>query len=279
MGEVNPKSKAEMTLPAQAVTNLNHYIAVEGRYLMVHCGTRNLGVAVAEHYQNIAVATRDKRMAFINDTYNNAIHDAGACGDYSSIELLKTLRKAEVEAEPENDLCYLKGQDMRDYLHDVGLLRSWSLINHMTIAHEIYDGMGLQFPGAPSITSLHNYVDVENHIIRKGAISLRENEGGIIPLNMADGSLIVRGLGNEDYLWSGPHGAGRVMSRKKARESIDMADYEKSMEGIYTTSVCRDTLDESPQSYKNAAAIEEAIAPVAEIVEHVRPYYNFKAKG
>lgn len=279
MGEVNPKSKAEMTLPAQAVTNLNHYIAVEGRYLMVHCGTRNLGVAVAEHYQNIAVAARDKRVDFINGVYNHAIHVAGVLGNYSSIELLKTFRKAEVEAEPENDLCYLEGQDMEDYLHDVGLLRSWSLINHMTIAHEIYDGMGLQFPGAPSIRSLHNYVDVENHIIRKGAISLRENEGGIIPLNMADGSLIVRGLGNEDYLWSGPHGAGRVMSRKKARESIDMADYEKSMEGIYTTSVCRDTLDESPQSYKNAAAIEEAIAPVAEIVEHVRPYYNFKAKG
>ena len=246
---------------------------------MVHCGTRNLGVAVANHYQDIAIAARNKRVDSLNTAYNDVIHEAGTSGDYFSIEPLKIFRKAAIEAEPENDLCYLEGQDMEDYLHDVGLLRSWSLINHMTIAHEIYDGMGFQFPRHPFISSIHNYVDIENHIIRKGAISLRENEGGIIPLNMADGSLIVRGLGNEDYLWSGPHGAGRVMSRKKARESIDMADYEKAMEGIYTTSVCRDTLDESPQSYKNASAIEKAIAPVAEIVEHVRPYYNFKAKG
>lgn len=232
---------------------------------------------VANYYQNKAITARDQRIKDIYSRYEDAIAEEREKGHFDQIQPLLDGRKVEILSQPDNDLCYIEGQDMEDYLHDMDMLRDWSFDNHQIIAHEIFDGMGWHV--VDHFSSIHNYVDTEHHIIRKGAIAAYEGQLGIIPLNMASGSLIVRGKGNEDYLCSAPHGAGRVMSRKEARMNIDMADYQKAMEGIYTTSVCNDTLDEAPQSYKDADAIIAAIQPTVTVIEHLRPLYNFKAKG
>lgn len=254
----------------------NHFISIEGDYLLIHCGSRHLGLMVANYYQNKAIAARDQRIKDIYSRYEDAIAEEREKGRFDQIQPLLDGRKVEILSQPDNDLCYIKGQDMEDYLHDMDILRDWSFDNHQIIAHEIFDGMGWHV--VDHFSSIHNYVDTEHRIIRKGAISAYKEQLGIVPLNMASGSLIVRGKENEDYLCSAPHGAGRVMSRKEARMTIDMAEYQKAMEGIYTTSVCKDTLDEAPQSYKDADAIIKAIEPTVEVLEHLRPRYNFKAK-
>lgn len=257
----------------------NHFISVEGNYLLVHCGTRNLGLQVANYYQDKAIKFRDRFKQVLYDTYEQWIAEVAEIGLYNQIEGFIERRNENIGKLPENDLCYVQGDDMRHYLNDMKLLQMWSLRNHAVIATEIFDGMGWRgIPVLPDISTIHNYVDVEQGVIRKGAIDASLGKPAIIPLNMASGSLIVRGKGNEDYLCSGPHGAGRAMSRKEARMTLDMAEYQKSMEGIYTTSVCKDTIDEAPQSYKDADAIIKAIEPTVEIIEHLRPRYNFKAK-
>lgn len=255
----------------------NHFISVEGDYLLVHCGSRNLGLQVANYYQNKGIIARDKRAKDIYDRYEKAIILERNDGNIENIQSLIEGRNKDILSQPDDELCYIQGQDMEDYLHDMDMLRIWSFENHQVIAKEIFKAMGWYL--GSRISSIHNYVDTKHHIIRKGAIAAYENELGIIPLNMASGSLIVKGKGNEDYLCSAPHGAGRVMSRKEARLNIDMADYKKSMDGIYTSSVCKDTIDEAPQSYKDANAIIKAVEPTVEIIEHIYPRYNFKAKG
>ena len=258
----------------------NHAIFVEGNndiyYLGVHCGSRNLGLRVANYYQELAIAARDARKREIYDRYEQMIAEKREKGYFDAIQQLIEIRKTEIAAEPVDNLCYIEGQDMEDYLHDMDMLRKWSYLNHSTIASFIAMVTGWSYP--EGISSIHNYVDTEHKIIRKGAISAQDGELGIIPLNMRDGSLIVRGKGNPDWNYSLPHGAGRILSRGEARRTLDLATYEKSMKGIYTTSVCSSTIDEAPDAYKPAELIEQAIGENAEIVEHIYPIYNFKAK-
>ena len=259
----------------------NHYIAVEGnnenKYLAIHCGSRNLGLRVANYYQDKAIAARDARKKEIYDRYEQMIAEKREKGYFDAIQQLIEILKTEIAAEPIDDLCYIEGQDMDDYLHDMDMLRQWSYLNHVTISQVIAQNCGWEY--SAEISSIHNYVDTEHKIIRKGAISAYEGELGIIPLNMRDGSLIVEGKGNKNWNCSLPHGAGRILSRSEARRSLDLADYEKSMKGIYTTSVCSSTIDEAPDAYKPAELIEQAIGDNAEIIEHIYPIYNFKAKG
>ena len=259
----------------------NHYIAVEGndenKYLAIHCGSRNLGLRVANYYQDKAIAARDARKKEIYDRYEQMIAEKREKGYFDAIQQLIEIRKTEIAAEPIDDLCYIEGQDMDDYLHDMDMLRQWSYLNHVTISQVIAQNCGWEY--SAEISSIHNYVDTEHKIIRKGAISAYEGEFGIIPLNMRDGSLIVEGKGNKNWNCSLPHGAGRILSRSEARRTLDLADYEKSMEGIYTTSVCSSTIDEAPDAYKPAELIEQAIGDNAEIIEHIYPIYNFKAKN
>lgn len=259
----------------------NHYIAVEGndenKYLAIHCGSRNLGLRVANYYQDKAIAARDARKKEIYDRYEQMITEKREKGYFNAIQQLIEIRKTEIAAEPIDDLCYIEGQDMDDYLHDMDMLRQWSYLNHVTISQVIAQNCGWDY--SAEISSIHNYVDTEYKIIRKGAISAYEGELGIIPLNMRDGSLIVEGKGNKNWNCSLPHGAGRILSRSEARRTLDLADYEKSMEGIYTTSVCSSTIDEAPDAYKPAELIEQAIGDNAEIIEHIYPIYNFKAKN
>lgn len=257
----------------------NHYIAVEGndenKYLAIHCGSRNLGLRVANYYQELAIAARDARKKEIYDRYEQMIAEKREKGYFDAIQQLIEIRKTEIAAEPIDDLCYIEGQDMEDYLHDMDMLRKWSYLNHCTIASFIAMETGWMYP--EGISSIHNYVDTEHKIIRKGSIAAYEGELGIIPLNMRDGSLIVRGKGNKKYLYSAPHGAGRIMSRAEAKRNIDMTDYEKSMQGIYSTSIKNSTIDEAPMAYKPSEEIIKAIEPTVDIIEHIYPIYNYKA--
>ena len=260
----------------------NHFIAIEvskcgNKYLMVHCGSRNLGLQVANYYQNLGIEACHNRIQEIYNRYENLIAEKRERGYYDAIQQLIEIRKQEIDAEPSNDLCYIEGKVMENYLHDVHMMREWSYLNHKTIAEEICEHMGWQI--LDKISSIHNYIDVPHKIIRKGAIAAYEGQKCLIPLNMAEGTLICVGKGNEDYLYSAPHGAGRIMSRSQARKTVDMEDYKKSMDGIYSSCVCNATIDESPQAYKNSLDIVNAIGDTVDIIDHLHPIYNFKAKG
>lgn len=261
---------------------MNHFVAIErsifsGRYyLVIHCGSRNLGKVVFDYYQDLAEQRRDEMAEDIRKDFEKKIAIAREEKRYSEISSIIEKRKKEINSLPDNDLCYLRGDDMEDYLNDVDVLKSWSLINHYTIAQSICDALGVDCN--IFTTSVHNYVDVQNHIIRKGAIGAYEGEVGIIPMNMRDGSLFVVGKGNEDYLWSAPHGAGRIMSRAQARKEIDLAKYEKEMSNVYTTCVSNSTLDEAPDAYKKIEDILPAIEPTVKIIDRTTPVYNYKDK-
>lgn len=260
----------------------NHFISVEcGEksgvyYLVIHTGSRNLGKVVFDYYQNKAIEARDERIANWYKFRDMRTRWLAENGRKEEIQKDREYWQNKIDAEPEDDLAYLEGPVMEDYLHDMDMLRDWSYKSHAVIAAEIRDALGITTTEA--ITSIHNYVDTAHHIIRKGAIAAYEGERGIIPLNMRDGSLIVIGKGNPDYLWTAPHGAGRIMSRSQAKREIDMAHYQQEMEGIYTTSVASSTLDEAPDAYKKMEDILPAIKDTVDVVERIVPVYNFKAK-
>lgn len=261
---------------------MNHFISVERGeksgiyYLVIHTGSRNLGKVVFDYYQNEAIEARDTRIKGYKYFRESEIRRLRETGCYSGIEGARQFWNDVIAAEPDNDLCYLRGDVVEDYLHDMDMLRDWSYKSHAVIAAEIRDALGITTTEA--ITSIHNYVDTAHYIIRKGAIAAYEGERGIIPLNMRDGSLIVIGKGNPDYLWTAPHGAGRIMSRSQAKREIDMAHYQQEMEGIYTTSVASSTLDEAPDAYKKMEDILPAIKDTVDVVERIIPVYNFKAR-
>lgn len=274
----------------------NHYIAVEVSdsgipYLMVHTGSRNLGLRVANFYQRGAVLERDAELQDLFDKVDDIVSfiKTSPIIDNSYIEKFIRLRSVIDDESIDDELCYLEhkhtfivGASMSDafeaYLNDMNVVVEWSKLNHHTIIRNIADAYGnIIDDNTPMITSVHNYVDTEHHVIRKGAIAAYDGQLGIIPMNMRDGSLIVRGKGNDDYLCSAPHGAGRIMSRSQARREISLGDYEREMSDIYTTSVGVDTIDEAPGAYKPVESILPAIQDTVDVIERTHPIYNFKA--
>lgn len=255
----------------------NHFIEAdkdeEGNiYLVVHSGSRHLGLEVAKLYQA--------------EGYRQLNHaDKGAVQEL--IERLKAEgRQKEIQKEVKklkNQICtdvppalaYLSGKLFEDYIHDMKIVQQYAVINRKAMMDEMLKGM--KFGAAERFTTIHNYIDTQAMILRKGAVSAKAGEKLLIPINMRDGSLICVGKGNEDWNYSAPHGAGRLMSRSEAKRSFTVHEFKKQMEGIYTTSVNRDTLDESPMAYKDMTDIVENIGPTAEIVNIIRPVYNFKA--
>ena len=262
----------------------NHFVAIEQGifsrryYLVIHCGSRNLGKVVFDYYQGLAEQRRDEMAEDIRKDFEKKIAIAREEKRYQEIASIIEERKKEINSLPDNDLCYLRGDEAEDYLNDVDVLRNWSLVNHYAIAQSICGALGLGTDCELFTTSIHNYVDTQNHIIRKGAIGAYEGQLGIIPMNMRDGSLLVVGKGNEDYLWSAPHGAGRIMSRAQARKEIDLAKYEEEMSNVYTTCVSNSTRDEAPDAYKKMEDILPAIEPTVKIIERTIPVYNYKDK-
>ena len=260
----------------------NHFIELDvdedgGKYLVIHSGSRNLGTQVAEFYQQLAVDLDMGKEEYFKKR-DEIIATYKAEGRRSEIQAtLKAMAKAWEAKEPSvpRDLCCLFGSFMDDYLHDVDICQRFAERSREKMAGIILEKCG--WSALDSFSTIHNYIDINEMILRKGAVSAKLGEKLLIPINMRDGSLICRGLGNEDWNCSAPHGAGRLMSRSAAFERLTMEEYEREMAGIYSTCVLPDTLDESPMAYKNMDEIVENIKPTADIICRIKPIYNFKA--
>lgn len=261
----------------------NHFIEIdEGtdgtKYLIIHTGSRNLGKQVAEYYQSVAVrrlyAKKDERAAIIaRCKAEGREHDI-------QTELSKLAIKQSTNIP--KDLCYIEDVDRHMYLHDMKICQEFARLNREFIATRIIEGMGWDKKyGAPSekvwFHTIHNYIEFETNMVRKGAISAKEGEKLLIPINMRDGCIVGIGKGNDDWNQSAPHGAGRIMSRHKAREVVSMDEFREAMDGIFTTSVSVDTIDEAPMVYKPMDEIVENIKDTVDILEIIKPVYNFKA--
>lgn len=260
----------------------NHFIEIDtnedgNKYLIIHSGSRNLGTQVAHHYQSIAVDLNLGKEEYFNkrDEIIRTYKEEGRRGEIqSALKSLEREWKASVPTMPA-ELCYLYGTFMDDYLHDINICQQFAKRNREKIAELLLELTGIE--GHDSFHTIHNYIDVENMILRKGSVSAKAGEMLLIPINMRDGSLICIGKGNESWNCSAPHGAGRLLSRTSAFEKLTMEEYRSQMEGIYTTCVNEDTLDESPMAYKSMDEIVENIQPTAQIIAHIKPIYNFKA--
>lgn len=220
----------------------NHFIELDraedgSLWLIIHSGSRGLGAEVAAYYQKEAYRQCPERTPF--------------------------------------ELAYVTSKLMEDYLHDLQIAQAFAELNRQTIAHEIVKGM--KWTVEDHFSTVHNYIDLEERILRKGAVSAKMGERLIIPMNMRDGCLLCRGKGNTDWNQSAPHGAGRLMSRADARQSLTLSQYKKEMQGIYTTCINRETLDESPMAYKPMEQILSQIGPTVEVLDRLRPMYNLKA--
>ena len=261
----------------------NHFIEIDiaddgEKYLVIHTGSRNLGSQVADYYQNLAdkicnygLLEYERKRKEILSTYKELGKEKEIQRDLISL-------KKELEVNKNNipyDLAYLEGEQRDAYLHDMRICQEFAVLNRYTIARRIADYMGWNIDNY--FESVHNYISFEDNIVRKGAISAKKGEKVIIPINMRDGCIIGIGKGNEDWNNSAPHGAGRVMSRSEAMKMINLDDYKKSMENIYTTSVTENTKDEAPFAYKSIKEILEHIIPTVEVVTVIKPVYNFKA--
>lgn len=253
----------------------NHFIEVDkakdGKYyLVIHSGSRHLGVAVASYYQKAAY--KDLSQRFNKEAQQAVINRCKAEGRVQDIESeLKALAKMSV---PE-DFAYCEGQLFENYIHDMKIVQEYAVWNRKAIRSEICLDMGFSY--GEEFTTIHNYLDTENMILRKGAVSAQAGEKLIIPINMRDGSLICIGKGNPDWNYSAPHGAGRIMSRSAAKQNITLEEFEQSMQNIFTTSVNKSTLDESPMAYKSINDILDNIGETVEVIDVIKPVYNFKA--
>lgn len=260
----------------------NHFIEIDAdengtKYLIIHSGSRNLGLQVAKLYQNLAVELNRGKEEYFK-LRDEIISKYKAQGRKSEIQpALKKLSQEWTDRAPTlpSELCYLYGAFMDDYLHDVKICQEFASRNREKMAEILLDRTGLK--SYEKFETIHNYIDVDEMILRKGSVSAKKGEKLLIPINMRDGSLICIGKGNTEWNNSAPHGAGRLMSRTTAFEQLTMEEYKKQMEGIYTTCVNSATLDESPMAYKNMDEIVKNIEPTAEIIAHIKPIYNFKA--
>lgn len=268
-------SKSRAKLSIGTLGGGNHFIEMNKDsnnkyYLVIHSGSRYLGKQVAEYYQELAY----KRLVKDFDVVGKLIKMLKEQGRHKEIQdEIRKVRPLDIE----KDNAYLYGDDFNDYINDMKIVQKFAEINRKAIANDIIKKMDLKVES--SFTTIHNYIDTDNMILRKGAISALKGEKVLIPINMRDGSLICIGKGNEDWNFSAPHGAGRLMSRRKARELIKLEDYMESMKGIYSSSVCESTIDESAFAYKPMDEIVNNIIDTVDIVENIKPVYNFKSTG
>lgn len=255
----------------------NHFIEVDrgdhgDLYLVVHSGSRHLGHQVCTYYQEQGLLALWGGARYQLDQMIAQYRKEGRQQEIQ--RRLEELRKEHSIPVPK-DLAYIEGQLFHDYIHDMKIIQQFAVLNRKAMIDVLISGMGLT--PAEAFTTIHNYIDTDAMILRKGAVSAKHGEKLLIPINMRDGSLICVGKGNPDWNYSAPHGAGRIMSRKQAFANLSMEQYKQEMRGIYSTCVNLDTLDESPMAYKNMDEIVQNIQPTAEIIERIHPVYNFKA--
>lgn len=260
----------------------NHFIEIDEagdgtKYLVIHSGSRNLGKQVAEFYQGLAVSL-DRGYGEYFSKRDEIIRTYKEQGRKNEIQdALKQLRCRFYETEPSmpEDLCFLSGKYLEEYLHDVEICQTYARRNREKMAEIILERTGMA--GSESFHTVHNYIDTKEMILRKGAIAAHSGEKVLIPINMRDGSVLAVGKGNPEWNFSAPHGAGRVMSRTRAKANLSMEEYRETMKGVYTTSINEDTLDEAPMAYKSLEDIIDVIRESVDVIDVMKPVYNFKA--
>lgn len=255
----------------------NHFIEADkgsdgAVYIVIHSGSRHLGVEVAKYYQEEAYRRLNKSsQSDVNELIAKMKTEGRQKQLEAEIKKLKSTKRTSVPKE----LVYAEGELFEQYIHDMKIVQEFAAINRQAMMDEIIKGMGLHV--IEQFTTVHNYIDTDSMILRKGAVSAQKGERLLIPINMRDGSLICKGKGNPDWNFSAPHGAGRLLSRSQAKHSLTVSEFKKQMSGIYTTSVNAGTLDESPMAYKTMEDIVDNIGDTAEILDIIKPIYNFKA--
>lgn len=265
----------------------NHFIEIDEagdgtKYLVIHSGSRSLGKQVAEYYQKIAI-NLDRGYGEFMKEREEIIRTYKEQGRKSEIrdalKLREQLMSKEgiIKAQPNNprDLCYLTGEYLQRYLHDVEICQAFARRNRELMAEVLLEKNGLT--AGEAFHTIHNYIDTNEMILRKGAISARKGEKVLIPINMRDGSVLAVGRGNPEWNYSAPHGAGRVMSRYDAKRNLSLEEYQKEMADVFTTSVSRKTLDEAPMAYKSLEDIIDVIRDSVDVIDVMKPVYNFKA--
>ncbi len=258
----------------------NHFIEVDAaadgtRYLVIHSGSRNLGKQVAEYYQQLAIDLNKGKEAYFLRR-DALIAEYKAAGRRSEIQkALKELHWSSRETTIPEDLCFVYGRYLEDYLFDVEICQRYARRNREKMAEILTARCGLT--PLDAFHTIHNYIDTGEMILRKGAIAAHKGERVLIPINMRDGSVLAVGKGNPEWNYSAPHGAGRIMSRSAAKASLDMEEYRREMAGVYTTSVSEATIDEAPMAYKSLEDIIGVIEESVDVIEILRPIYNFKA--
>ena len=260
----------------------NHFIEIDRsadgtNYLVIHTGSRNLGKQVAEYYQNIAIdLSHGKDELFrARDELIRRYKAEGRRGELQ--EALKDLNRAfqAKAAEIPADLAFLFGSYLADYLHDIEICQDFARRNREVLARVLLERTGLV--AGEAFHTIHNYIDTKERILRKGAIAAHKGERVLIPINMRDGSILAVGRGEPDWNYSAPHGAGRLMSRTAAKEKLSMDEFRETMADVYTTAVNENTLDEAPMAYKSLADIIDVIEDSVDVIEVLKPIYNFKA--
>lgn len=259
----------------------NHFIELDvdeknNKYLVIHTGSRNLGVQVCKYWQRVAMTKPTAMAEERSKRVNEIIEKCKAEGREQEIqtEINKVLKET-AYCVSDGELAYLSGKDLEKYIHDMEMCQSYARLNRWHVAKVICDKMG--WKTSYNFHTVHNYIDTVNKIIRKGAVSANKYEELIIPMNMRDGSLLCVGKGNEDWLYSAPHGAGRVMSRTKAKQTLVLTDFEDSMRNVYSTTVCQETIDEAPMVYKSIDTIIQDIKDTVRVKRIIKPLWNFKA--
>jgi RNA-splicing ligase RtcB len=260
----------------------NHFIEIDqaadgAYYLIVHSGSRNLGKQVAEIYQQLAIDLHMGKEDYFKqrDEIIRTYKESGRRSEIQgALNILRENYEIHTLSVPE-DLCWLYGEFLEKYLHDVEICQQFAKRSRERMAEIVLERTGMT--AVEGFHTVHNYIDTREMILRKGAIAAHKGEKILIPINMRDGSVLAVGKGNPEWNYSAPHGAGRIMSRGKAKESIDMAAYKESMQGIYTTSVNESTLDEAPMAYKSLDDIIDVIRDSVDIIDIMKPVYNFKA--
>lgn len=262
----------------------NHFIEIDEaadgtKYLVVHSGSRNLGLQVAKHYQQIAIDLH--RTAAANsfklerEEVIRTCKEEGRTKDIPAALKEIAARERKAKTDIPDDLCWLYGQDFEDYIHDVRICQEFARRSRELMAEILLERTGLT--GGEAFHTIHNYIDTEEMILRKGAIAAHAGEKVLIPINMRDGSVLAVGKGSPEWNYSAPHGAGRVLSRRAAKEQLSLEAYQEAMKGVYTTTVNLDTIDESPMAYKSLEDIIGVIGDTVDIIDVMRPIYNFKA--
>ena len=257
----------------------NHFIEADrdddgNIYIVVHSGSRHLGLETANYYQERGYRELN---GSAEEDVNALIADLKAQGREREIQRsIKSLKNTKRTAIPKA-LAYVSGELFEHYIHDMKIIQEYARLNRQAMIDEIIKGMKLHV--VEQFTTIHNYIDTDDMVLRKGAVSAKAGEKLLIPINMRDGSLICVGRGNDDWNQSAPHGAGRLMSRAAAKESFTVSEFKKQMNGIYTTSVNNSTLDECPMAYKSIDDITDNIGDTVEITKIIKPIYNFKAGG